>query len=271
MCVCSVAQSCPPLCNPMDFNLPGSSVNGTSPGQNTGVGCHSLLQEIFPIQGLNPGFPHCRQILYHLSHKGSLIIGYATYIKRTLKKKKYVKWVLPWQTTFQKCGNVFFFKLQFRKYRNKFASWFCNLFCKVNYSENQLHFCCIHTIWLLNRHSRRPNSGLWYFDQDTGILCSPLGDRPILSEYQCLGFCSHLLVHSKPLTLLHWYPFIQWSSVRAKRQATFWSSPPCINRSNTTSEREVSVPVIQHCSYLCHNTVSQLSQVMLIIVTWGAV
>ena len=41
-----------------------------SPGQNTGVGSHSLLWGIFPAQGLNPGFPHCRQILYQLSHKG---------------------------------------------------------------------------------------------------------------------------------------------------------------------------------------------------------
>ena len=36
-----------------------------------GVGCHFLLQGIFPIQGLNPGLQHCRQILYHLSHQGS--------------------------------------------------------------------------------------------------------------------------------------------------------------------------------------------------------
>ena len=41
------------------------------PGKNTGVGSLSLLQGIFPAQGLNPGLPHCRQILYHLSHKGS--------------------------------------------------------------------------------------------------------------------------------------------------------------------------------------------------------
>ena len=41
------------------------------PGKNTGVGSHSLLQGIFPTQGLNPGLPHCRQILYHLSHQGS--------------------------------------------------------------------------------------------------------------------------------------------------------------------------------------------------------
>ena len=42
-----------------------------SPGQNTGVGNLSLLQGIFPTQGLNPGLLHCRQILYRLSHKGS--------------------------------------------------------------------------------------------------------------------------------------------------------------------------------------------------------
>ena len=42
-----------------------------SPGQNTGVGSLSLLQGIFPNQGSNPGLPHCRQILYQLSHKGS--------------------------------------------------------------------------------------------------------------------------------------------------------------------------------------------------------
>ena len=39
--------------------------------KNTGVGCHCLLQEIFLTQGLNPGLPHCRQILYCLSHQGS--------------------------------------------------------------------------------------------------------------------------------------------------------------------------------------------------------
>ena len=42
-----------------------------SPGQNTGVGRLSLLQGIFLTQGLKPGLPHCKQILYQLSHKGS--------------------------------------------------------------------------------------------------------------------------------------------------------------------------------------------------------
>ena len=42
-----------------------------STGQNTGVDDLSLLQSIFPIQGANPGLPHCRQILYQLSNQGS--------------------------------------------------------------------------------------------------------------------------------------------------------------------------------------------------------
>ena len=42
-----------------------------SSGQNTGVGSHSPLQGIFPTKGSNPGLPHCRQILYQLSHQGS--------------------------------------------------------------------------------------------------------------------------------------------------------------------------------------------------------
>ena len=41
-----------------------------SAGQNTGVGSLSLLQGVFPTQGLNPGLPHCRWVLYQLSHKG---------------------------------------------------------------------------------------------------------------------------------------------------------------------------------------------------------
>ena len=71
--LCLVAQSCLTLCNPRDCSLPGSSVHADSPDKNSGVGCHARLQGIFPTQGLNPGLPHCRQILYHLSHQGSPI------------------------------------------------------------------------------------------------------------------------------------------------------------------------------------------------------
>ena len=50
---CYVLQSCPILCNPMDCRPPGSSVHEDSPGKNTGVGCHALLQGIFLTQGSN--------------------------------------------------------------------------------------------------------------------------------------------------------------------------------------------------------------------------
>ena len=55
----------------MDCSLPVSSVHGDSPGKNTGVGCHALLQGIFLTQELNPGLLYCRQILYRLSQQGS--------------------------------------------------------------------------------------------------------------------------------------------------------------------------------------------------------
>ena len=62
---CLVTQLCLTLYHPMDHSLPGSFVRGDSPGKNNGVGCHALLQGVFPTQGLNPSFPYCRLILYH--------------------------------------------------------------------------------------------------------------------------------------------------------------------------------------------------------------
>ena len=54
-----VIQSCPTLCNPVDCSSPGSSVHGDSPGQNTVVGCHALLQGLFPTQVFTPGLMNC--------------------------------------------------------------------------------------------------------------------------------------------------------------------------------------------------------------------
>ena len=79
-----VAQPCPSLCNPMDWGLPARFLcpgdfpgknarlrRWNSPGKNTGVGSHSFLLGIFPIQRSNPGLLHCRRSLYRLSHQGS--------------------------------------------------------------------------------------------------------------------------------------------------------------------------------------------------------
>ena len=73
MCVCVwlATQSCPTLCDPMDCSPLGSSDDGDSPGKNSGLGCHALLERIVPTQGSNPGLPHCKQILYHMNHQGS--------------------------------------------------------------------------------------------------------------------------------------------------------------------------------------------------------
>ena len=65
--LCLATQSCLTLCDPMDCSPPGSYVHGDSPAKNTGVGSLSLLQQIVPTQGSNPGLPHCRRILYLLA------------------------------------------------------------------------------------------------------------------------------------------------------------------------------------------------------------
>ena len=108
--LCLVAQSCPTLCNPMDCSPLGFSVHGDSPGKNTGVGCHALLQGIFKTQELNPGL-HCRRILYQLSYLGSpfnmyIIPQFESLLKKTIeleeldkllskiKKCMYYKWFL---------------------------------------------------------------------------------------------------------------------------------------------------------------------------------
>ena len=54
----SLSQSCLTLCNPMNCSPPGSSFQGDFLGKNTGVGCHTLLQGIFPTQGLNLSLLH---------------------------------------------------------------------------------------------------------------------------------------------------------------------------------------------------------------------
>ena len=67
----SVSESCSVMSDSLQPHGLYSPWN--SPCQNTGVGSLSLFQAIFPTQGLNPGLPHCRQILYQLSHQGSPI------------------------------------------------------------------------------------------------------------------------------------------------------------------------------------------------------
>ena len=71
VCVCVSRSVVSNSLQPHGLKPTRSSCPWDSPGKNTGVGCHALLQGIFPTQGLNLGLPHCRRILYHLSLQGS--------------------------------------------------------------------------------------------------------------------------------------------------------------------------------------------------------
>ena len=66
-----VSQSSLALCEPMYCSKPGSSVNGILQARILEWVAIPSSRGIFPNQGLNPGLPHCRQILYQLNHKGS--------------------------------------------------------------------------------------------------------------------------------------------------------------------------------------------------------
>ena len=66
-----VTQSCLTLCDPMDCSPSGSSVHGILQARMQKPVSIPSLQGIFQTQGSNPSLPHCRQILYCLSHQGS--------------------------------------------------------------------------------------------------------------------------------------------------------------------------------------------------------
>ena len=67
-----VFQSCPTLCNTMDYIQPARLLYPrNSPGKNTGACCHSHFQGFFLTHGSNLGLLHCMLIIYHLSHQGS--------------------------------------------------------------------------------------------------------------------------------------------------------------------------------------------------------
>ena len=66
-----VAQLGPTLCDPMDCSLPGFSIHGIFQARVPEWVAISFSRASSPTQGSNPGLPHCRQILYPLSHQGS--------------------------------------------------------------------------------------------------------------------------------------------------------------------------------------------------------
>ena len=66
-----IAQSCPTLCDAMDYSPTGSSVHGILQARILKWVAMPFSRGIFQIQGSNRGLPHYKQILYHLSHQGS--------------------------------------------------------------------------------------------------------------------------------------------------------------------------------------------------------
>ena len=94
------------LCDLMDCSPLGLLCPWNSPGQNIGVGSPSLFQEIFPTQESNSDLLHCRQTLYHLSHRSSplrTINGDNNYTKLIglLEKEMathsiFLAWRIPW-------------------------------------------------------------------------------------------------------------------------------------------------------------------------------
>ena len=84
-----------------------------SPGKNTGVGSHSLLQGIYTTQGWNQGLLHCRQILYHLSHQESLHLHFI------YKKLCYIRFWISCDFFFHPTDFRFFLQLASTPRRSK--------------------------------------------------------------------------------------------------------------------------------------------------------
>ena len=135
--------SCVWLWDPMDCNLQGSSVHGIFQARILERGCHFLLQEIFPMQGLNPGLPHCRQTFYvwamregtRLERQKSLPSELTT----QMQKMSFCLWLpLFWLTTFPLLALPVL--LLFDPLLNKIAGVFCWRFLG-NEWERLPHLC----------------------------------------------------------------------------------------------------------------------------------
>ena len=73
VCVCSVAKSYPILVTPPWTTAHQASLSMGFARKDTGVGCHFLLQGIFPTQGSNLHLLHCRQIIYCWATREALL------------------------------------------------------------------------------------------------------------------------------------------------------------------------------------------------------
>ena len=103
------------------------------PGKSTGVGCRFLLQEIFPTQGLNPGLLLCGQMLYCLSHQGSL---------------KYWRWSegKKWIGKYIETGKSYWEKLSYNGGNTKFGQGYRVLLWILNHTDLTFIILVVDTI-----------------------------------------------------------------------------------------------------------------------------
>ena len=148
-----------------NFYAPRLLYPGDSPGKNAGVGCHALLQGIFPAQGLNPGLPHCREILYHLSHPGSPSVSVCSYcfVDRNLNSLTFLSISQP----FQLCRTIN-------------ASWGGSLCISQLHIIQLLFYCLFYFVCLCYFMWKKhlPSSCLWvsvkkYLHKDVSLCNHP--------------------------------------------------------------------------------------------------
>jgi len=148
-----------------NFYAPRLLYPGDSPGKNAGVGCHALLQGIFPAQELNPGLPHCREILYHLSHQGSPSVSVCSYcfVDRNLNSLTFLSISQP----FQLCRTIN-------------ASWGGSLCISQLHIIQLLFYCLFYFVCLCYFMWKKhlPSSCLWvsvkkYLHKDVSLCNHP--------------------------------------------------------------------------------------------------
>ena len=127
-----------------------------SPGKNTGVSCLFLLQGIFLTQGSNPGLPHCRQMLYPLSHEGS----------PKNKNRAYEFWLNAFKWCNRKLMSLFFGN-KTKAYDRATEMW-------------------VYSVWALNLTWPFPTTG------SAGLLCLHLGSQ--VNWFKICSFHNFILI-----------------------------------------------------------------------------
>ena len=114
------AKSCPTLCNPMDYSPARLLCPWNSPGKNTEVGSHSLLQRILLTQGSNLGLLHCRRTLYHLSRQGSPLIGKPSFSHSALQNEgcMFFQWMRKGSTVYRNSSDGFSMGRSLREWKS---------------------------------------------------------------------------------------------------------------------------------------------------------